>query len=116
MARYANNFRYAGNLGDWQFITTDSEQTLAPILNAYNQQVQRDVSSDGSSSVGFSHILRVFLIDPQKRIRNIYNVDFLHQALVLNDIKTLIRQADTEEKQANSAHAPKKNAQPVATG
>ena len=108
MAHYANNFRYAGNLGDWQFVTTDSEQTLAPILNAYNQQVQRDVASDGSSSVGFSHILRVFLIDPQKRIRNIYNVDFLHQALVLNDIKTLIRQADPQENQANSAHAPKK--------
>lgn len=104
MALYANNFRYAGDLGEWQFITSDSEQELAPILSAYNQSIQREVNSDGSSS--FSHILRVFLIDPEKRIRNIYNVDFLHHTLLLNDIKTLFRQADLQDEQPHTAPTP----------
>jgi cytochrome c peroxidase len=37
----------------------------------------------------------VFLIDPEFRIRNIYSVEFLHADLVINDIKTLIRQQNT---------------------
>lgn len=93
LALYANNFKYAGNIGQWQFLTTSSQQTLDPILQAYNQQVQRAVNPDGSSGVGFSHILRVFLIDPQRRIRNIYNVDFLHHRLVLTDIRTLFMES-----------------------
>lgn len=91
MQLYANNFRYAGNHGDWQFITTASEQHLTPILDAYHQPIQRQVASDGSRSVSYSHLLRVYLIDPEKRIRNIYSVDFLHQALLLHDIKTLFK-------------------------
>jgi len=35
-------------------------------------------------------LLRVFLIDDKKLIRNVYNVDFLHPDLLINDIKTLL--------------------------
>ncbi|WP_428605846.1 cytochrome c peroxidase [Sedimenticola sp.] len=91
MQRYANNFRYAGSRGDWQFITTVSEKNLDPILDAYHQPVQPDLTSDGNRRISYSHLLRVYLIDPEKRIRNIYSVGFLHQALVLNDIKTLLK-------------------------
>ncbi len=96
MTHYANNFRYAGDRGEWQFITTTSEKTLTPILRAYNQQIQRTVAGDDTGTVGYSHLLRVFLIDPKKRIRNIYSVDFLHHALVLNDIKTLLMEAERQ--------------------
>ena len=89
MALYGNNFRYAGNVGEWQFLTTSSNETLAPILDAYNQQLLPQTDSDGQR-VGYSHVLRVFLIDPERRIRNIYNVDFLHHELIINDVKTLM--------------------------
>lgn len=92
MKLYSNNFHYAGNAGEWQFVTTDSEQTLDPILKAYNQDVQRLATSDGRYDAGYSHVLRVFLIDPEKEIRNIYSVAFLHQDLILNDVKTLFEQ------------------------
>lgn len=105
MALYANNFKYAGNAGEWQFLTTASQQTLQPILQAYNQQVQREINPDGSSTVSFAHILRVFLIDPQRRIRNIYSVDFLHHQLVLNDIRTLIMQDQQKAGQVQSIAA-----------
>jgi cytochrome c peroxidase len=93
MSLYANNFRYAGNQGEWRFVTTASEQQLAPILDSYNQDIQREYTADGRYSGAYSHLLRVFLIDPAKKIRNIYSVAFLHQDLILNDFKTLLQEA-----------------------
>ena len=86
---YANNFKYAGNQGEWQFVSTKSEKKLEPILQAYNQDIQREASlKDGGDR--YSHILRVFLIDPELKIRNIYSVAFLHKDLLINDVKTLL--------------------------
>ncbi len=53
-------------------------------LNAYDQSVYRDESGT------LSHILRVMLIDKQRRVRNIYSVSFLHADTVLSDVKTLL--------------------------
>ncbi|MBE9538294.1 MAG: SCO family protein [Proteobacteria bacterium] len=74
---------------DWQFLTTASETDLQPILEAYNQWRQKTYAADGSESGSFSHILRVFLIDKQRRIRNIYSTGFLHADTVVNDLRTL---------------------------
>ncbi len=92
MALYGNNFKYAGDAGEWRFLTTASQTRLKPILAAYNQDVIPDAGNNGRTSA-FTHLLRVFLIDPQKRIRNIYSVDFLHHELLINDVKTLMAQA-----------------------
>ena len=96
MSLFAKNFSYAGKQGKWDFITTESLAKTEPILSAYNQDVLRETRSNGTVSVVNSHILRVFLIDPQKRIRNIYSADFLHHKLLLNDIKTLIAQHNSD--------------------
>lgn len=96
MALYGNNFRYAGNAGEWRFVTTASQRELAPILAAYHQEVQEEGGADGRAGNGFSHLLRVFLIDPERRIRNIYNADFLHQDLLVNDVKTLLAQEQAQ--------------------
>ena len=86
---YANNFKYAGNRGEWDFVSATSVKKLEPILKAYNQDIQREVSLKGSGD-RYSHILRVFLIDPELHIRNIYSVAFLHKDLLINDVKTLM--------------------------
>ncbi|MEJ2620522.1 MAG: cytochrome c peroxidase [Candidatus Thiodiazotropha sp.] len=93
MKLYSNNFRYAGSVGEWQFVTTASPQSLEPILKSYNQVILRKTDSKGRTQPGYSHVLRVFLIDPQNNIRNIYSVDFLHHDLIINDVKTIIQQA-----------------------
>jgi len=93
MKLYAQNFKYAGAAGDWQFLTTNSVSSLTPILTAYGQEIQRQYSIDGLRTDDFSHILRVFLIDPKKKIRNIYSVGFLHKDVILNDVKTLFIQS-----------------------
>ena len=41
-------------------------------------------------SGAISHILRVMLIDKQRRVRNIYSVSFLHADTVLSDVQTLL--------------------------
>ena len=69
-----------------------SEQQLAPILQDYGQDVQRKLATGGGAGADFFHVLRVFLIDPQRRVRNIYSVSFLHAELVLADLKTLLLQ------------------------
>lgn len=88
---YANNFKYSGNQGAWDFISTTSEERLKPILQAYGQDIQREYSLDKTQQ-RYAHILRVFLIDPALTIRNIYSVAFLHKDLLINDVKTLIQQ------------------------
>ena len=82
LQRYGGYFKAPGF--DWRFLTTASEAQLQPVLDAYDQWVIRD--PDGA----MSHLLRVFLIDRGKRIRNIYSVSFLHADTLLNDIRTLL--------------------------
>jgi cytochrome c peroxidase len=74
----------------WQFLTTASPEDLQAILDGYGQYVVPERNARGEPTGNFSHVLKVFLIDRQQRVRNIYSVSFLHPALVVNDVKTLL--------------------------
>ena len=88
MADYGQGFRRADV--DWHFLTAASESSLAPILEKYDQAVIRDRDPDGKAIGSMSHILRVYLIDSQKNIRNIYSPSFLHPDILLADIRTIM--------------------------
>ncbi len=88
MANYAKGFRH-GDV-DWRFLTAAADESLAPVLDNYDQAVIRDRNSDGQLVGSMSHILRVFLIDPQQNIRNIYSPSFLHPDVLLADIRTVL--------------------------
>ena len=88
MSLYGKDLSYID--ADWDFLTTDSYEKLIPILDNYDQPVIRKYKDDGSYDGVESHLLRVYLIDEKKFIRNVYNVDFLHPDLLINDIKTLL--------------------------
>ena len=75
---------------DWQFLTTRSREQLDPILKAWDQTVMRDTDAEGREIGTISHLLRVYLVDPELRIRNVYNVNFLHVDTIVNDIETLM--------------------------
>jgi len=87
---------------DWKYLTTLSNEQLAPILESYNQSVIPQASQNGENSGNFSHILRVFLIDPEMRIRNIYSVSFLHPDIIINDVKTLLLEFGAKAKLNNN--------------
>ncbi|NOQ13703.1 MAG: photosynthetic protein synthase I [Methyloprofundus sp.] len=95
MRRYAAGFQ--NDKVDWQFLTTQSEQQLQPILDQYQQAVQKIYDEQGNSTGTFSHILRVYLIDPDKKIRNIYSVSFLHADTLINDVKTLLSEESVQK-------------------
>ena len=75
---------------EWKFLTTNSLKDLDPILDGYSQRIIKEYDEQGNYIGSISHILRVFLIDQQKSIRNIYSVSFLHSDVLINDIKTLV--------------------------
>jgi cytochrome c peroxidase len=86
---------------DWQFLTSSSDEAIQPILDAYLQSVIPDMETQVDGRKKYSHILRVYLIDRQKKIRNIYNVSFLHSDILINDVLTLLK----EEQLAPSRHS-----------
>ncbi|MGX2039795.1 cytochrome c peroxidase [Methylocaldum sp. MU1018] len=100
MARYGKAFAKSP---EWRFLTTRSEREIQPILEAYGQSVRKDYDADGKFLGTFSHVLRVFLIDREKQIRNIYTVSFLHPDTLVNDVKTLL--AETSPAAAESVPA-----------
>jgi len=77
----------------WAFLTTASAGDLEPILDGYGQSIVPEVDADGRPTGQFAHVLKVFLIDPERRVRNIYSTSFLHPALVINDLETLVLEA-----------------------
>ncbi|MGZ8136987.1 MAG: cytochrome c peroxidase [Methylococcaceae bacterium] len=87
---------------EWHFLTTRSEQALKPILGHYKQNIQKVYDAEGKFTGTFSHLLRVYLIDRNTQIRNIYSVDFLHPDTLINDVKTLLL---ADAKQAVKASA-----------
>ena len=87
LENYAQSFRNDG--AKWDFLTAPNSERLENLLKQYNQTVQ---ISDGQI---YSHMLRVFLIDSKKRIRNIYSTAFLHADTITNDIETLLKEEDT---------------------
>lgn len=94
MRDYSMHFRRKGF--DWRFLTTVSEDKLQPILEGYGQFRKMFYNEDGSYSGTMSHILRVYLIDGDRRIRNIYSAGFLHVETVMNDLRTLQMERETK--------------------
>jgi cytochrome c peroxidase len=90
MAHYGQAFQDAGV--EWRFLTTASEADIQPILKAYGQSVEKEFDEKGQPTGKFSHLLRVFLIDRHKQIRNIYTVSVLHPDTVVADIETLLKE------------------------
>jgi cytochrome c peroxidase len=73
----------------WQFFTTSGQEALAPLLDDFGQQVSRLRYADGTWTGVFRHVLKVYLLDGEQRVRNVYSVGFLNPELVLADLETL---------------------------
>lgn len=82
LERYAKPFRPAGV--SWDFVTSPDQAALGPTLDAYQQSIQQGAGH------AYAHILRVFLIDSSRRVRNIYSPAFLHADTLAADVETLL--------------------------
>jgi cytochrome oxidase Cu insertion factor (SCO1/SenC/PrrC family) len=98
MAKYSRLVRPGGVGAEWHFLTTRSERELRPILASYGQRVDR--KANPADPMGpFYHVVRVYLIDAEGMVRNIYSFGMLDPRLVVTDVRTLLMEADTREAQ-----------------
>jgi protein SCO1 len=77
----------------WRFLTTASVPKLLPLLEGLGQDVSVEPDARGKPTRTLNHLLKVFLIDPQLWVREIYSVATLDTAALLNDMKTLAGEA-----------------------
>ena len=92
MKVYGRHFRQPGF--DWHFLTTGGAGDLGALLESYGQWVAPEQDARGRVLGTFSHLLRVYLVDDQRRIRNIYNANFLHPEILVNDLLTALGTED----------------------
>jgi protein SCO1/2 len=98
LAAYSEAMREEKSGCEWRFATAKSRAELESILNAYGQAVDKR-SNPNDPQGPLYHTLRVFLIDREGRIRNIYSSGTLDPRLVLADVKTLLLEQSRLSKQ-----------------
>lgn len=82
----------------WYFLTTGSARELMPLVEGFGQDVRVTYDRSGARPRReLSHVLKVFLIDRQGDVREIYTSTFLYPRLVLNDIETLLMEEAVEK-------------------
>lgn len=75
----------------WHFLTTRSGKELAPLLDGFGQDVTVAAEQPPGQRVPvLQHMLKVFLIDADGKVREIYSTSFLQPAVLLNDIRTVL--------------------------
>ncbi len=82
--------RYAKGFGTdrrgWQFLRETPER-LAPVLAAYDEWTRRLPGGE------IDHPARLYLIDSEARIREIYSLSFFHERQAFLDIQALLRES-----------------------
>jgi len=89
MAKYGGFIPEGGGGSEWLFLTTRSRKQLQPILDAYGQRV--DPKRNPLDPLGpFYHVVRVYLVDGEGMIRNIYSYGMLDPRMLLAGVRTLM--------------------------
>jgi protein SCO1 len=94
MRLYGGEYARAGGPLPWHFLTTASVKALKPILDGFDQEIEVELDEQGRPTRTISHILKLFLIDREGRVREIYSTAFLQPEAMLNDIRTLVMEED----------------------
>jgi cytochrome oxidase Cu insertion factor (SCO1/SenC/PrrC family) len=93
MRSYGGPEARAGDGLEWHLLTTRNGRELAPMLDGFGQDVSVAASKPpGQRAPVLSHLLKVYLLDPGGEVREIYSTSWLHPAVLLNDIKTLLQE------------------------
>lgn len=75
---------------EWDFLTTASVDDLLPIVNSFGQNVDINMNPTlGDKTLTYSHVLKVFLIDSNGNVREIYSTNYISVEMLLNDVQTL---------------------------
>lgn len=78
----------------WHFLTAPTPEDLQAVLGDFHQPVAKLWDEDGRWSGLFRHVLKVYLLDADHQVRNIYSTGFFNAQLVMNDIETVLMDAE----------------------
>lgn len=73
----------------WRFLTGTSDESIAPMLAAFGQRADKE-----RDSARINHLLRMYLVDPAGRIRNIYGLGTIDPRLIMADVATLLLEGE----------------------
>lgn len=86
---FADSYKDHANIIPWYFITGWNDFFLKDALMHFGQEISLDSDSLGQQRVVINHLLKVFLIDRNGWVREIYTSNFLDPTVVFGDIETL---------------------------
>lgn len=93
MAAFGARSRGSPRGAEWSFVTTRSPGALGPILEGFGQDLSVATGSpDVPGTQEFTHTLKVFLLDADGRVREIYSTAYLMPRMIVNDVRTLDRE------------------------
>lgn len=96
LAAYAAQVGGSRHGPQWHFLTTRSREALQPILDGFGQDLRVAAGSNAvPGTEAFSHTLKAFLIDARGEVREIYSSAYLLPGMIVNDMRTLAREAGT---------------------
>ena len=90
LAKYARVYGADPRL--WRFMAAPSGRVLDDVLESYGQDRAPVYDERGRFTGRYRHVLKVFLVDQDGYIRNVYSAGFLVPDLVVNDIKTVLHE------------------------
>ena len=74
---------------EWNVLTARSVRELLPVLDDFGQDISVETAADGTPRRTVHHMLKMFLIDRNGVVREIYTLAYLQPEVILNDIRTL---------------------------
>jgi protein SCO1/2 len=93
IAGYGREFAIDPNF-EWRFLTARRVPELLPVLDDFGQDVSVEMDENGRATRTLHHMLKMFLIDAQGEVREIYTLAFVQPQVMFNDIKTLALEAE----------------------
>src|SRR5574341_2580193 len=88
LAKYERVFGAEPSL--WHLLTAPSQQALKVALESYGQDRAKVYDEAGRFTGRYRHVLKVFLVDREGQVRNIYSTGSLVPQVMVNDIKTVL--------------------------
>ncbi len=77
----------------WWFLTTGSVARLLPLLDGFGQDVSIETDDRGRPTRTLNHLLKLFLVDGGRQVREIYGIGTLSPQAIVNDLRTLAAEA-----------------------
>lgn len=78
---------------DWRFLTARDVDSIAPVLEDFGQDALPLIDDRGRELGVYRHVLKVFLVDAEGAVRNVYSADFLSADLLAIDARTVLMEA-----------------------